>query len=110
MATVVCAVVDTEDATLDLACAGHLPPLLVDGRGGAQPVEPDGDSFTMRARVDDAGVELCVHDAGRWRPRRDTNRGHGLVLMRALADEVDLTTASHGTEVAMRWHRGRAPT
>lgn len=79
------------------------------GEACANAVEHAGrvasDRFTLVARTDADRIEISVRDAGRWRPSRGTNRGHGLVLMRALADDVDVVTGSEGTEVVLRWAR-----
>ncbi|WP_426502190.1 SpoIIE family protein phosphatase [Dactylosporangium sp. McL0621] len=56
----------------------------------------------VRAMGDD--LHLTVTDNGSWRPARsepDPNRGHGLKLMRALMQHVDLRTGATGTTVEM---------
>ena len=55
-----------------------------------------------RALGDD--LHLTIIDNGSWRPARsepDPNRGHGLKLMRALMQHVDLRTGATGTTVEM---------
>jgi anti-sigma regulatory factor (Ser/Thr protein kinase) len=42
-----------------------------------------------------------VRDHGRWRPERQEDRGHGLQLMRGLADTVDLEVTGSGTTVRL---------
>jgi serine/threonine-protein kinase RsbW len=67
---------------------------------------PDGGA---EAGVDvecaDGVVEAVVRDRGSWRePPADPGwRGRGLVIMRGLADEVDVRRGPSGTEVRMRW-------
>jgi serine phosphatase RsbU (regulator of sigma subunit)/anti-sigma regulatory factor (Ser/Thr protein kinase) len=51
--------------------------------------------------VDGHEIQITVRDSGRWRPRRDDEGGRGLVLMRALMDEVDVVTDDEGTTVTM---------
>ncbi len=41
-----------------------------------------------------------IRDHGRWRPEREERRGHGVRIMRALSDRLDLTTAA-GTVVRL---------
>jgi anti-sigma regulatory factor (Ser/Thr protein kinase) len=48
-------------------------------------------------------VSICVRDAGsRERAPSDPDRGRGIELMRALADEVSLELAPHGSTVRLR--------
>ena len=53
-------------------------------------------------------VVIVVQDFGSWRkPTGETDRGRGLVLIRALMDSVDIETAPRGTRVTM--HRRLTP-
>ena len=53
-------------------------------------------------------VVIVVQDFGSWRePSAVTDRGRGLVLIRALMDRVDVETAPRGTRVTM--HRRLTP-
>jgi PAS domain S-box-containing protein len=53
--------------------------------------------------VDDGNVAVTVRDAGRReRSPSDPDRGRGIELMRALADEVTLELAPHGSTVRLR--------
>ena len=53
--------------------------------------------------VDDGNVAITVRDAGRReRSPSDPDRGRGIELMRALADEVTLELAPHGSTVRLR--------
>jgi anti-anti-sigma factor len=62
------------------------------------------------AREDDGALVVAVRDRGRWREpgRPEPGRGRGLVLMRAVMDEVDVDARPGGTTVRMR-RRPRAP-
>lgn len=62
---------------------------------------PADDAFALEATLTDGEVTVTVRDAGRWRPARD-QQGHGLRLMRALMDAVDVASSPHGTVVRMR--------
>jgi PAS domain S-box-containing protein len=59
---------------------------------------------------DDAGVvEVAVIDHGAWKEPRDSVRGRGLPLMRALMDQVDIEPTSSGTTVTLRRALGAQP-
>jgi anti-sigma regulatory factor (Ser/Thr protein kinase) len=47
-------------------------------------------------------VVVTVADSGGWREKRDSDRGRGLDLIRALMDSVDVSPGSDGTVVTMR--------
>jgi anti-sigma regulatory factor (Ser/Thr protein kinase) len=57
---------------------------------------------------DGADLALTVRDSGRWMDNSPGDRGRGLELMRALVDDVDVSTARGGTTVVLR-RRLRAP-
>jgi anti-sigma regulatory factor (Ser/Thr protein kinase) len=70
---------------------------------GVVPVE-----ITLTARVANAGVHLTVTDTGSWRPPSADReqpapgtRGHGLIFMHALMDEVRIDPSEHGTTVTL---------
>jgi ABC-type transporter Mla MlaB component len=52
----------------------------------------------------EAGATVAVRDDGRWRPEPAENghRGHGLRVMRQLADELELRHGPDGTELRLR--------
>lgn len=54
-------------------------------------------------------VTVTVVDHGRWRPMLVLrhSRGFGLMLMRRLADKVDVTTGPNGTTVRLSWAKVR---
>ncbi|MHB8730422.1 MAG: SpoIIE family protein phosphatase [bacterium] len=54
----------------------------------------------VRARRDAGGIRVEVEDHGRWRESR-RDRGHGLSVMRRLADECEIETGSGGTVVRL---------
>ena len=51
--------------------------------------------------VDGPGIKVEIRDFGNWRPPRGKHRGRGLVLMRGLTDEVDVTRDDEGTKVEL---------
>jgi serine phosphatase RsbU (regulator of sigma subunit)/DNA-binding response OmpR family regulator/anti-sigma regulatory factor (Ser/Thr protein kinase) len=54
----------------------------------------------IRMAVRPKGVDLVVRDEGRWREPTDQGR-HGLDIMRAVMDTVDIDTGDSGTTVRM---------
>jgi PAS domain S-box-containing protein len=54
------------------------------------------------AEFDGEHVQLTVADSGGWREKRDSDRGRGLELIRALMDEVEVSAGEDGTVVRMR--------
>ncbi len=62
-------------------------------------------SVTVEADMSEQGVVLEVRDSGTWVERPDGPlpfRGHGLPLMEALADSVDIERSEAGTTVRLR--------
>ncbi len=67
--------------------------------------DADGAEFSMSGQVAGDDLTITVTDHGRWRtpnPAADPFRGRGLMLMRAVMDEVRLHHDTQGTTVAMR--------
>jgi PAS domain S-box-containing protein len=73
----------------------HAPPGPADDE---QPVR-----ITLTARVAGATVEVTITDTGTWRPpgQQSGVRGHGIAVMRALMDEVTISSSERGTTVTM---------
>lgn len=73
----------------------------------AEHAYPDGDGeVTLRVEwSDDDVVTATVADHGHWRPPPDDpgTRGHGLPLIRQLADDALIHHDGAGTSVEMRW-------
>ena len=59
--------------------------------------------LTVTAAATGGGVRLAVCDDGRWKPPPESpgNRGHGLRVIAALVDTVQLSTTQNGTTVEM---------
>lgn len=59
--------------------------------------------LTLSAAVKGNHLYLTVSDDGRWKPAVGSqgHRGHGMHLINALVDSVQLTTTPDGTTVAM---------
>ena len=80
--------------------------LIASGEAAANAIEHGSDSpersFQVSGLASDGEVELTVRDGGHWRPSRADGRGRGLVMMRALMDDVDVSPGPQGTTVRMR--------
>lgn len=59
--------------------------------------------ISLQAEFAGGAVRFTVSDNGSWRTPVDSDehRGHGIRLMRALVDGVDITTSAQGTTVTM---------
>jgi PAS domain S-box-containing protein len=56
----------------------------------------------VNAEFDGSEVLLTIADSGGWREKRDSDRGRGLDLIRALMDSVEVDADDGGTVVRMR--------
>ena len=64
---------------------------------------PRVDEFEVDGRVDGDEVVLTIRDYGGWRaPRNWDERGRGILLMRALMDDVEIDEGQDGTRVTLR--------
>jgi len=72
----------------------------------AYPADRPADArFGLHGRIVDSELTMTITDHGRWRPpdpASDPFRGRGLVLMRAVMKDVELTHEEHGTTVVLR--------
>lgn len=60
------------------------------------------EEVTFRASQIDRTLRMTVRDPGRWRvPREESYRGHGLALMKALMDDVEIDRRDDGTRIDM---------
>lgn len=79
--------------------------LLAVGEAASNSAEHAGPEVELivTAAVSGDRVRLAVCDDGRWKPPPESpgNRGHGLRLIAALVDTVDLSATDHGTTVEM---------
>ena len=62
----------------------------------------------VRACVQDQALTVSVKDSGRWitqhpDPAARTHRGRGLLMIREIASNVDITCTQSGTEIVMRF-------
>ncbi len=70
---------------------------------------PSAAEFHVSATIRADGFEAEVRDGGRWRERRDDDRGRGLAIIEALMDDVEVITDPSGTTVRMRRSLGPEP-
>lgn len=75
------------------------------GEAAANAIEhaypPGNAEFETTAEIIDGRACVTVSDRGRWRPPRGEDSGRGLVLMEALADELDIASDEDGTIVRL---------
>jgi anti-anti-sigma factor len=68
-----------------------------------------GGQVEVEACIRQGLARIVVRDRGRWRPSRPDEGGRGLLLMRGLVENVDVTSGPGGTEVRLSRRVGRAP-
>ena len=66
---------------------------------------PGRAEFAVHATAEAERVVVEVRDRGSWRPPRGVDGGRGLLLMRELADVVELAHDDGGTRVTLEWRR-----
>lgn len=71
----------------------------------AEHAYPAGMVTLLAATCTDDTTLVVISDRGCWRapPTRRNDRGHGLTLMRTLADDVQIDHTETGTTVHLRW-------
>ena len=79
--------------------------LIAAGEAAANVIEHGGSDapFEVAGMLDGDEVDITVTDRGRWRDKGpERGGGRGLVLIRELMDEVEVTRADEGTTVRMK--------
>jgi len=63
----------------------------------------------IEATLDNRQVAVKIADSGSWKtpPADPGTRGRGLLLMRALSNQVDVDGTAEGTTVGMRFAFGK---
>ena len=83
---------------------------MASGEALANAIEHAGSQAPIEIRgwSDDVGITLRITDQGTWAPgaTRKSDRGHGLEIMRALMDEVQVHTDDRGTRIDLSRRRG----
>jgi len=89
-----------EDVAEILTATGEAAANAIEHGAGDEPFEVVGV-------VEDGEVQITVSDRGAWREKSpDREGGRGIVLMRALMDEVEVAPGADGTTVRMRRRLG----
>lgn len=88
-------------------CVEHGYGMSADGTATALSPTPGTIEVTGRVLTDPDGrrrAEFTIRDQGRWLPPAAVrgNRGHGMAIMRACADEVTVESTAGGTTVVLR--------
>jgi anti-sigma regulatory factor (Ser/Thr protein kinase)/putative methionine-R-sulfoxide reductase with GAF domain len=68
---------------------------------------PRGGMIDITGERFDGEILVQIHDDGRWRPARGTDRGRGTPMMQALCDDVRVLPGPSGTTVELRWRGTR---
>jgi signal transduction histidine kinase/serine phosphatase RsbU (regulator of sigma subunit)/anti-sigma regulatory factor (Ser/Thr protein kinase) len=63
---------------------------------------PGDAEISVSALVGEDGIEISIHDSGRWRESRSEHRGRGRSIMSALMDDVSVDTGPTGSTVRLR--------
>ena len=91
-----------------MIAAGEATANAVEHATVGRPADAAPVQVTLTARADHATVRLTVTDTGTWRPppadREEPapgTRGHGVIFMHALMNEVTIDPAVHGTTVTL---------
>ena len=89
-----------EDVAEILTATGEAAANAIEHGAGDEPFEVVGV-------LEDGEVQITVSDRGAWREKSpDRGGGRGIVLMRALMDEVEVDPGAEGTTVRMRRRLG----
>ena len=96
------------EATDIMIAAGEAAANAVEHATAVRPAGAPPVQVTLTARASHAAVQLTIADTGTWRsppadrkpPAPDT-RGHGIIFMHALMDEVNIASSPDGTTVTL---------
>ena len=95
-------------ATDIMIAAGEAAANAFEHAAADRPADAGPVQITLTARAEDTVVRLTVADTGSWRPppadRQQPapgTRGHGMIFMHALMDDVTIDPSAHGTTVTL---------
>ena len=100
--------IGSREATDIMIAAGEATANAVEHATAGRPAEAAPVQITLTARAAHAMVQLIIADTGSWQsppagreqPSPGT-RGHGIIFMHALMDDVTIDPSPHGTTVNM---------
>ena len=100
--------IGSREASDVMIAAGEATANAVEHATVGRPADAAPVQITLTARADHATMRLTVTDTGSWRPppadREEPapgTRGHGVIFMHALMNEVTIDPAVHGTTVTL---------
>ena len=100
--------VGSREANDIMIAAGEATANAVEHASAGRPAGSAPVEITLTAHADHAAMRLTVADTGIWRPppadREEPapgTRGHGVIFMHALMNEVTIDPAAHGTTVTL---------
>ena len=100
--------IGSREAADIMIAAGEAAANAVEHATAGRPADAAPVQITLTARATHTTVQLIIADTGSWRPPpadRDQpapgTRGHGLIFMHALMDDVTIDPSAHGTTVTL---------
>jgi anti-sigma regulatory factor (Ser/Thr protein kinase) len=100
--------IGTREATDIMIAAGEAAANAVEHATAGRPADAASVQITLTARAAHATVQLTITDTGTWRPPpadreqpAPGTRGHGIIFMHALMNEVTIDPSPHGTTVTL---------
>jgi anti-sigma regulatory factor (Ser/Thr protein kinase) len=100
--------IGSREATDLMIAAGEATANAFEHATAGRPADAAPVQITFTARAAHTAVQLIVADTGSWQsPAADREqpapgtRGHGIIFMHALMDDVTIDPSAHGTTVTM---------
>ena len=100
--------IGSREATDIMIAAGEATGNAFEHATSGRPADAAAVQITLTARVTGTTVALTVADTGNWRsppadrqPPTPGTRGHGIIFMHALMDDVTIDPSAHGTMVTL---------
>jgi PAS domain S-box-containing protein len=100
--------IGSREATDIMIAAGEATGNAVEHATVGRPADAAPVQITLTARASHTMLELTVADTGSWRsppadrePPSPGTRGHGVIFMHALMDDVTIDPSAHGTTVTL---------
>jgi anti-sigma regulatory factor (Ser/Thr protein kinase) len=100
--------IGSREATDIMIAAGEAAANAFEHATAGRPADAAPVQITLNARADHTTLQLTVVDTGSWRPPPPDReqpapgtRGHGMIFMHALMDDITIDPSAHGTTVNM---------